>query len=127
MIKAMLMALLLAVQSPPAGEAFDLSPAEAAERLQPMVGREYEGGLTVTRIFAEGRTLVFVFDGPRGWRAELSPQEVSDIFTASFCEDQDFDYFVNGNMMRIDTTEGGRDGRTGPLVQHCGAPAPTQV
>jgi hypothetical protein len=118
MIKTMLMALLLAAA--PAPEPVTLSPAQFAAALQGIVGQRYEGGVTIARIFAEDRILVIVFDGPAGWRAALTPEQIAAIFTGSFCEDSDFDYFVNGNTIRIDSIEAGAGLRTGPIIRHCG-------
>lgn len=119
MIKTMLMALLLATQGAPAPEPVTLSPTQFAEALQTIVGQRYEGGVTITRIFAEDRTLIIVLDGPAGWREAMTAEQVSEIFSSSFCEDSDFNYFVNDNTMRVDTTEGGDASRAGPIVREC--------
>lgn len=122
MIKTMLMALSLAAQSAPgpAPERIALSPAQFAQALQRVVGQRYEGGVTIARIFAEDRNLVIVLDGPAGWRDAMSAAQVSALFAGSFCEDAEFDYFVDGNTMRVDTTEAGAAGRAGPIIRRCG-------
>jgi hypothetical protein len=121
MIGTLLMALLLAAQ--PAREPITLTPAQFAAALQGMVGQRFEGGVTIARVFAEDRTLVIVLDGPAHWRDAMTAEQVSALFTGSFCEDSDFDYFVEGNAMRVDTTVAGTAGRPGPLIRTC-APAP---
>jgi hypothetical protein len=118
MINTMLVALSLAIQSAPAPVV--LSPAQLAQALQGVVGQRYQGGVTIARIFAEDRNLVIVLDGPPGWRDAMSAAEVSQLFTGSFCEDAELDYFVDGNTMRVDTTEAGAAGRAGPIIRRCG-------
>ena len=118
MIRTLLLALLLAAQEAPAP--VTLTPAQFAQALQGVVGQRYEGGVTIARIFAEDRTLVIVLDGPTGWRTAMNAAQVSDLFTGSFCEDSEFNYFVNGNTMRVDTTEGGGGHRPGPIIRGCG-------
>ena len=116
MIGNLFLALALAQAAP---EPVAVTPAQFAQAIQGVVGQTYEGGVTITRIYAEGQTVVVVLDGPAGWRTPMSPAEVSDIFVGSFCEGRDFEYFVNGNLMRVDTTEGGAAGRAGPVIRAC--------
>lgn len=118
MIWTMLAALSLAAQNAPAPVA--PSPAQFAEALQGIVGQRYEGGVTIARIFAEDRNLVIVLDGPVGWRDAMSAAEVSRLFAGSFCEDAELEYFVDGNTMRVDTTEAGVAARAGPIIRRCG-------
>lgn len=118
MIQTLLIALLLAAQGAPAPAT--LTPAQFAQAMQSVVGQRYEGGVTIARIFAEDRTLVIVLDGPAGWRTALNAAQVSELFTTSFCEDAEFNYFVDGNTMRVDTTEGGGAYRPGPIIRGCG-------
>jgi hypothetical protein len=124
MIQTLLMALLLATQSAPAP--VTLTPAQFAEALQGVVGQRFEGGVTIARVFAEGRTLVIVLDGPAGWRDAMDAGQVSALFTGSFCEDADFDYFVDGNTLRVDTMVAGAAGRPGPIIRACGPAQGTQ-
>lgn len=126
MIKTLLMALLLAGQSAPTPAPAALSPAQYAEALQAIVGQRYADGVTIARIFAEDNTLVIVLDGPAGWRDAMTAEQVSSIFVASFCEEPDFDYFVDGNTMRIDTLVAGAAHRPGPLVRACSRAQGTQ-
>jgi hypothetical protein len=65
---------------------------------------------------------VIVLDGPVGWRSTLAANEISNLFINSFCENRDFEYFVNGNLMRVDTTERGAAGRAGPVIRACPPP-----
>ena len=116
MSSALLLALLAA--APPA-QSSGLTPQSLSGALQTMVGQTYEGGVRLAGVRAEGDTLVLVLDGPRGWRRTLSSQQTSDLFLDSFCQDRDFEYFVHGNLMRVDTIEGGADSRPGPVINAC--------
>jgi hypothetical protein len=124
MIKTILMALSLAGQSAPAP--LTVTPAQFAQALQGVVGQRYEGGVTIARIFAEDRTLVIVLDGPPGWRTAMNAAQVSALFTGSFCEDAEFNYFVDGNTMRVDTTVAGAEFRPGPIIRGCATSEGTQ-
>jgi hypothetical protein len=129
MIETLLLALALAGQAAPAApaapEPVAVTPAQFAQAIQGVVGQTYEGGVTITRIFAEGQTVVIVLDGPPGWRtAGGSAAQISDIFMGSFCEDRDFEYFVHGNAMRVDTSEAGAALRAGPLIHACPSHSP---
>jgi hypothetical protein len=128
MIETLLMALALAGQAAPAATAPEpvaITPAQFAQAIQGVVGQTYEGGVTVARIYAEGQVVVIVLDGAPGWRAAAGTDaQISDIFMGSFCEDRDFEYFVHGNAMRIDTSEGGTALRAGPLIRACPTHAP---
>src|SRR6185369_5079362 len=102
MIPLLILALSFSAQSAP--EPITVPPAVFAQAIQTMVGQTYEGGAAISRISAEGPILVVTFDGPAGWRARVSPARIADIFLAGFCEGRDFEYFVNGNLMRVDTS-----------------------
>ena len=117
MIHASILALALAAQAAP--EPVAVTPAQFAQAIQGVVGQTYEGGVTISRIYADGPIVVIVLDGPAGWRASSSAGQVSDQFVGSFCEGRDFEYFVNGNQMRVDTTEGGAAIRSGPIIRAC--------
>jgi hypothetical protein len=119
MVNAMLAALLAATQ--PGGVGAGITPQILAGALQSLVGQHMDHGTTVTRIAAEGSLVVVVFDGPRGWRASLTPAQITALFLRNFCEDRDFDYFVHGNGLRVDSTEGGAAPHTGPVVTSCPA------
>ena len=125
MIDTLLLALALAGQAAPAApEPVAVTPAPFAQAIQGVVGQTYDGGVTIARIYAEGQVVVIVLDGPAGWRnAGGSAAQITDIFMGGFCEGRDFEYFVNGNAMRIDTTEGGGTLRAGPLIRACPRPA----
>jgi hypothetical protein len=122
MIDTLVLALALAAQAAP--EPVAITPTQFAQAIQGMVGQTFEGGGTVTRIYADGQIVVIVFDGPAGWRTPDSAGHASDPFIAGFCEGRDFEYFVNGNAMRIDTTEAGAAPRSGPVIRACPPPAP---
>jgi hypothetical protein len=122
MITAIL-ALALAAQAAP--EPVNVTPAQFALAIQGVVGQTYEGGVSIARIYAEGQTVVIVLDGPAGWRTTASASgPISDLFIGSFCENRDFEYFVNGNLMRIDTSERGAALRPGPIIRACPPPSP---
>ena len=121
MIGSLLLALALAQAAP---EPLALTPAQFAQALQGTIGQTYEGGGTISSIYADGPIVVVVFDGPAGWRATRSAQQTSDLYITGFCEGRDFEYFVNGNQMRVDTTEAGGSLRSGPIVRACPPPAP---
>jgi hypothetical protein len=121
MIGTLVLALALAAQASP--EPVAITPAQFALAIQGVVGQTYEGGVTITRIYAEDPIVVVVLDGPAGWRT-ASAAQISNIFLDSFCEGRDFEYFVRGNAMRVDTTEAGAAGRPGPVIRACPPPAP---
>ena len=121
MIDTLLVALALAAQAP---EPMSVTPAQFALAIQGLVGQAFEGGGTISRIYADGQIVVIVFDGPAGWRTPASAAQTSDLFIASFCEGRDFEYFVHGNAMRVDTSEAGAATRAGPVISACPPPAP---
>jgi len=117
------LALALAAQAAP--EPVSVTPAQFAQAIQGVVGQTYEGGVSIARIYAEGQIVVIVLDGPTGWRNATSAGEFSNLFVGSFCENRDFEYFVNGNLMRVDTSERGAAVRAGPIIRACPPPSPT--
>jgi hypothetical protein len=122
MIIIPVLALALAAQAAP--EPVAVTPAQFAQAIQGVVGQSYEGGVTISRIYAEDQIVVIVLNGPAGWRSTASPAEFSNLFIGSFCENRDFEYFVHGNLMRVDTTEGGAATQAGPVIRACPPPAP---
>ena len=122
MIGTLVLALAMAAQAAP--EPIAITPEQFASAIQGMVGQSYEGGANIARIYAEGQIVVVVLDGPAGWRASATAARAPAHFIGSFCEDRDFEYFVHGNAMRIDTTEAGAAGRPGPVIRACPPPAP---
>ena len=127
MIRMLLMALLLA--EPKRARAGNAHPRSVRRRrCRTIVGQRYADGVTIARIFAEDRTLVIVLDGPPGWRDAMTADQVSSIFVGeASARKPDFDYFVDGNTMRIDTTVGRRRRPApGPLVRACSRRAGTQ-
>jgi hypothetical protein len=121
MIFTALLALALFAQAAP--EPIAITPGQFAAAIQGMIGQSYEGGVRIARIYAEGQIVVIVLDGPTGWRASPSASRAPGHFIGSFCEDRDFEYFVHGNAMRVDTSEGGGDSIAGPVIRAC-PPAP---
>jgi hypothetical protein len=122
MIDTLVLALALAAQAAP--EPIAITPGQFASAIQGMVGQSFEGGATIARIYAEGQIVVVVLDGPAGWRESSSANRAPDHVIGGFCEDRDFEYFVHGNAMRVDTTEAGAAGRAGPVIHACPPPAP---
>jgi hypothetical protein len=122
MIDTLFLALALVAQAAP--EPVAVSPTQFASAIQGLVGQTFEGGGTITRIYAEDQIVVIVFDGPAGWRTPAAAGQSADLFITSFCEGRDFEYFVHGNAMRIDTTEAGTASRPGPVIRACPPPAP---
>ena len=116
MLDAFILSLALAAQAP---EPVGITPAQFAQAIQGVVGQTFEGGVSIARVFAEGQTVVIVLDGPARWRETMSAAQISDLFMGSFCDGRDFEYFVNGNLMRVDTTERGAAGRAGPVMRAC--------
>jgi hypothetical protein len=123
MFDTLVLALALAAQAAP--EPIAITPGQFASAIQGMVGQSYEGGAAIARIYAEGQIVVIVLDGPAGWRASATARRAPDHFIGSFCEDRDFEYFVHGNAMRVDTTESGGALRAGPVIRACPPPPPT--
>ena len=121
MIHTMLLALALAAQGGP--EPVALTPAQFAQAIQGVVGQTYEGGVRIARIYSEGQAVVIVLDGPPGWRNVGSAEQITNIFMGGFCDGRDFEYFVHGNEMRVDTSEGGTALRAGPPIRACPHPA----
>ena len=121
MIDTLVLALVLAQAAP---EPIAVTPGQFAAAIQGMVGQSFEGGVTIARIHAEDRIVVVLLDGPAGWRASPSARQAPDHIIGSFCEDRDFEYFVHGNAMRVDTTESGAALRSGPVIRACPPPAP---
>ena len=72
MIETLLLALALAGQAAPAApaapEPVAVTPAQFAQAIQGVVGQTYEGGVSISHIYAEGQIVVIVLDGPAGWR-----------------------------------------------------------
>jgi hypothetical protein len=121
MIHALVLALALAQAAP---EPVSVTPARFAEAIQGMVGQTYDGGVAIARIHADGPVVVITLDGPPGWRSTAAARSVPGLVVAGFCEDRDFEYFVNGNAMRVDTSESGGALRSGPVIRACPPPAP---
>jgi len=120
MLTNFLLALLLAQQAPAAP---GITASQFSGALQGMIGQSFEGGVRIAGIHAEGNILVIVFDGPHNWRATPVSAHFSDIFLSGFCQDRDFEYFVGGNLMRVDTVDGGAGLQQGPIIRSCPAAA----
>jgi hypothetical protein len=121
MLINMFLALALSQQAPPAAPG--ITAGQFSGALQGMIGQSFEGGVRIAGIHAEGNILVIVFDGPHNWRATPASAHFSDIFLGGFCQDRDFEYFVGGNLMRVDTVDGGVGLQQGPLIHACPASA----
>lgn len=99
-----------------------LTVAQLAENMQSVVGQQFEGGITLQAVSAEGNTLVITVSGPDGWRAGMTAQEASDALVGGFCSSMP-DYFTAGRTMRVDTIDG-KSKVKGPLAKVCAPPPP---
>ena len=111
---AMSAAPAAAQQAPPQSQTL---AAQYAQGMQSLVGKKFEGDITIQGIAAEANTLVIAIDGPKGWRAQLSPAEISGALVEGFCGTAP-QFFTNGVTMRIDSLDGG-ELQKGPLVSSC--------
>jgi hypothetical protein len=118
MIKTVLLPLALLAAAPALAQA--PSVADHAAQMQDLVGRRFEAGLTISAIRAERATLVVVLDGPAGWRRTLSDVQITRLLLRGFCESATYDFFTDGKTMRVDSLEGGRRLRRGPVQRSCG-------
>lgn len=94
-----------------------------AENMQSLVGRQFSN-LRITAVSYEGNVVVIGMDGPRGWRASTSPEEVDREFVGGFClvTDENPDpnrFFASGVAIRVDTTEAGQGRQIGRAVNRC--------
>ncbi len=95
--------------------------ASYASSMQELVGQEYDGGLKVTGVRADGEVLVIEVDGPAGWRTELDPTMIADAFASGFCQSGG-EFFQTGMKIRVDTTEtAGKNPFVGTPITHCPA------
>ncbi|MCW3836098.1 hypothetical protein ACFQ1E_08600 [Sphingomonas canadensis] len=119
MFKYLIPAVALVFATPAAAQSDGVAElvATVAEGMQSMVGSEFEGGLTITQIGAEGEILVIGVGGPSGWRAGLDADDVSDALLSGFCK-EGADFFTSGAKLRVESED---DGRTlvGPVVTAC--------
>ena len=90
-----------------------------AHRLRSMVGHEV-GPLEIKSIEADGDVLVFLFDGPKGWRRGTPSYAITAFFLEGFCRSPEAaGYLVAGRTLRVDTLEGGEHLIRGNPVHHC--------
>ena len=67
-------------------------------------------------------TLVLTVDGPKGWRAGLSPADISNALVGGFCGTAP-QFFETGVSMRVDSFDDAKLAK-GPVVTTCPAAAP---
>lgn len=106
---------------PPAAQAKPTA-ADFAKNMQGAVGQTFEGGIVLKAIAAEANTLVLTVDGPAGWRAALTPGDISGALVGGFCKTAP-QFFTTGVSMRVDSLDGGKLLK-GPLVSTCPPAAP---
>lgn len=95
--------------------------SEMAEAMQFMVGPQEDSDMTVVSIKAEGEVLVLRVDGPKGWRKEMTADQLSDRFMGGFCQDG-ANILDQGVKIRIETTEAsGENLLIGPNESECPA------
>ena len=114
---ALLLAHLLpttALAQPPEADARPFARA-----LQRLVGQR-QGPVMLSAVHAEGNVMVLTVNGAIGWRAFVPVERMSQIQLARYCRRPEVRGFFNGRrLLRIDTTEMGRNRWPGALVSHC--------
>lgn len=131
MLKPFILALAIAA-TPVLPAAAQTAPAPAAQakptaadfakNMQGAVGQTFEGGIVLKAITAEANTLVLTVDGPKGWRAGLSPADISTALVGGFCGTAP-QFFETGVSMRVDSFDDAKLAK-GPVVTTCPAAAP---
>lgn len=96
--------------------------ADFAKNMQGAVGQTFEGGIVLKAIAAEANTLVLTVDGPKGWRAGLSPADISNALVGGFCGTAP-QFFETGVSMRVDSFDDTKLAK-GPVVTTCPPAAP---
>ena len=88
------------------------------EAMRSTVGMVFEGGIQILAVDAEDNTLVITVTGPDGWRADATPQQVSDALVTGFCETSP-EFFRSSHIkMRVDSID--MKAKTkGPVVTDC--------
>ena len=90
-----------------------------ARALQRLVGQR-QGAVMLSAVHAEGHVLVLTVNGAIGWRAFVPVARLSQAQLARYCRQPEVRGFFNGRrLLRIDTTEMGRNRWPGALVSHC--------
>lgn len=94
-----------------------LTAQEFAGRLQPMVGKPLgDTNITVFAVRAEGNVAILTLNSP-DWQNERA--NVTEVFTRTFCGDDENSPFFSKMQMRIDTLLNGKDLVTGEVVEKC--------
>ncbi|HMO75257.1 MAG TPA: hypothetical protein PKD99_10260 [Sphingopyxis sp.] len=122
MLKTMMIAAAVALAPMPVLAQGQGGPtaAQFAQALQTEVGKEFDGGIRIVGIEAEGNTLIFKMSGPAGWREGETPESLSDALVGGFCKEAP-DFFDRGLTMRVHSIDGPSEWR-GPLVRSCPPP-----
>ncbi len=103
-----------ALSQPSAGDARPF-----AARLQHLVGQR-SGPVMVASIHAEGNMLVFTISGGIGWRAFVPVASLTRAQLVRHCARPEVRGFFNGRrLLRVDTTEWGRNRWVGQPVGRC--------
>ncbi|MFZ5747235.1 MAG: hypothetical protein ACOY45_06200 [Pseudomonadota bacterium] len=123
MMKAFMLGAALLVSTPVAArQDASANPAATAaavaEAMQPNVGQDFGGGITIAKVHADKSTIVIQVSGPNGWTANMSAEQASGYLVQGFCQEAP-EFFKSGVSMRVDTIDNGAT-RKGPLVSSCG-------
>jgi hypothetical protein len=103
----------------PAAAQMQASAAPYARQLQRIVGQR-NGAVVLSGVHAEGNVLVLTVNGGIGWRAFVPIDRMSLIYLARYCRRPEVRGFFNGRrMVRVDTTELGRNRWPGQPVSRC--------
>ncbi|HTU12841.1 MAG TPA: hypothetical protein VMG08_18265 [Allosphingosinicella sp.] len=103
-------------QRPPPPQA---GAAPFARRLQHLVGQR-QGPVMLAAVHAEGNVLVFTLNGGIGWRAFVPVAALTRAQLARHCQRPEVRGFFNGRrLLRVDTTELGRNRWPGQPVGRC--------
>ena len=115
MFKRLFFSLFLMLFATPAMA--QMTAEEFAGRLQPMVGKPLgETNITVFAVRAEGTVAILTLNSP-DWMNERG--SVTEVFTRTFCGDNENSPFFSKMQMRIDTLLNGKDLITGKDVDKC--------
>jgi hypothetical protein len=115
----LLFVLLALFAGPVAAQQRDSGAAPYARQLQRIVGQR-SGPAMLTAVHAEGNMLVLTVNGGIGWRAFVPIARMSQIQLARYCRRPEVRGFFNGRrILRVDTTELGRNRWPGQPVARC--------
>lgn len=119
MFRKLLLAAAVSLSTTPVAAAQQQPPtaADFAENMQGAIGQTFEGGIVLKNITHEENTLVFIVDGPVGWRQGLTPDDISNALIGGFCSTAPA-FFTVGVTVRVDSLDNGL-ALNGPIVTEC--------